>query len=153
MARYGSKGRREGVVFHELSRPRYPRVKFQWLFDRAPPPRRPTYVHELQNIVTRRDTAAPLLFSRGFSPGVKQCYAGIFHGPVCLSSSSLSDSSSTSSSMKRSHNRSPDWSKACEIVDSIVSIVSSLRIDRIDLCFSSSSNLRFSLIQREEYFT
>lgn len=108
MARYGSKGRREGVVFHELSRPRYPRVKFQWLFDRAPPPRRPTYVHELQNIVTRRDTAAPLLFSRGFSPGVKQCYAGIFHGPVCLSSSSLSDSSSTSSSMKRSHNRSPD---------------------------------------------
>lgn len=84
MARYGSRGRREGVVFHELSRPRYPRVKFQWLFDRAPPPRRPTYVHELQNIVTRRDTAAPLLFSRGFSPGVKQCYAGIFHGPVCL---------------------------------------------------------------------
>lgn len=38
------------------------------------------------------------------------------------------------------------------------SIVSSLCIDRIDLCFSSSSNLRFSLIQRkrererEEYF-
>lgn len=27
---------RGGVVFHELSRPRYPRVKFQWLFDRAP---------------------------------------------------------------------------------------------------------------------
>lgn len=69
-----------GVVFHELSRPRYPRVKFQWLFDRAPSYLRAwiaKHCHAARH--RRRRSSSPV----GFRP-VWNNVTRIFDGLVCL---------------------------------------------------------------------
>lgn len=79
-------------------------------------PRRPTYVHELQNIVTRRDTAARRSSPVGFRP-VWNNVTRIFDGLVCLRPVPRHPYPIRRA---RLWNDRLDWSKACEIVPPLI---------------------------------
>lgn len=92
---------RGGVVFHELSRPRYPRVKFQWLFDRAPAARAALPTCMNCKTLSRGATPPPAALLPWVFARCETMLRGYsMDWFVCALSSSLSDSSSTS--LKRS---------------------------------------------------